>query len=258
LTTAGDNLVVTLYNRHIVSFVKDAGMGGFNYVQFAGTDNMAGYNDGQRDEARFNHPLGVTTDDKGYFYVADRNNHLIRQINPDNDRVGSFGIDNTPGYEDGFSNPHYNEPVFIRWIPNPPDCCGILYVSEDGNHTIRGIVVDGGSVFTLAGNGEPGFIDGTGDEAQFNSPRGIDFDEEGNLFVADFMNNAIRKITPEGVVTTVIKSEGVVSINEGSRLVDGPAGTAQFNGPYGIAVGSDGSLYFSDLYSYAIRKVTFE
>lgn len=261
LTTTGDNLAVTLYNRHVVSFVEDAGMGGFDYVQFAGTDNVAGYNDGQRDEARFNHPLGITTDDEGNFYVADRNNHSIRQLDPDDDEVRTFNGTNTPGYvDDGISggNSRFNEPVFIRWIPNPPDCCGELFMSEAGNHTIRSIVVDGGGTGTVAGNGHPGFNDGTGDEAQFNSPRGIDFDEKGNLFVADFMNNAIRKITPEGVVTTVIKSEGEVSISEGPRLVDGPAGRAQFNGPYGIAVGSDGSLYFTDLYSYAVRKVTFE
>lgn len=257
LAAVGGFPVVTIYNRQVISFVSSTGMG-LDYEWLAGTDNTPGFIDGTRDKARFHNPLGITTDQDGNIYIADRNNHSIRWIDPDDDEVRTFVGTDTPGYVNGFRNPRFNEPMFIRWIPNPPDCCGKLYVSEAGNHTIRSIVVDGGVTNTVAGNGQPGFRDGFRDEAQLNSPRGMAFDEKGNVFVADFLNNAIRKITPEGMVTTVIQSEGEVSINAGPRLIDGPAGTAQFNGPYGIAVGNDGSLFFTDLYSYAVRKIVFE
>ena len=104
-----------------------------------------------------------------------------------------------------------------------------------------------GDVTTLAGSSE-GFVNGTGAAAKFNRPSGLTVDAAGNVFVTDFKNNAIRKITPNGVVTTF--AGGAVGNNNG-------VGTAaQFNGPHDIEIGVDGNFYVVETYGNRIRKIT--
>ena len=105
---------------------------------------------------------------------------------------------------------------------------GAIYVADAGDSPrIRRISLDG-TVFTVAG-GERGFADGVGGAARFNAPSGLAIDAGGTLFVADTGNNAIRRMTPDGTVST-IAGDG----SHGYR--DGPGAQAQFNGPIGVAV----------------------
>ena len=114
---------------------------------------------------------------------------------------------------------------------------GTRYVADAGdNNRIRIIHLDG-TVATLAGSVE-GFIDGSGSAAAFNTPSGLALDREGNLYVADTGNHAIRKVTPQGVVTT-LAGDGVAGSN------DGHAAQARFNGPLGVAVDGACLLYTS-------------
>ena len=125
---------------------------------------------------------------------------------------------------------------------------GTVYVSDAGeSNRIRKIAPEG-SVTVLAGGSE-GFADGAGQQASFNTPSGLAIDADGNLYVADTGNNRIRKVTPEGVVTT-IAGEGT------SGYVDGPAAQARFNGPIGVAVDQAGNLYVADTYNDRIRKIS--
>jgi DNA-binding beta-propeller fold protein YncE len=105
-------------------------------------------------------------------------------------------------------------------------------VADTGNHCIR-VISPAGQVTTLAGAPEPGYADGQGAAARFNFPVGVAVDAEGNLYVADTANHRIRKITPDGKVTTLAGSG-----EPGDA--DGPAGEAQFRAPEGVAVGADG------------------
>ncbi len=124
---------------------------------------------------------------------------------------------------------------------------GTLYVADAGdNNRIRKIAPDG-TVTTLAGGGE-GFADGAGAAASFHTPSGIALDKDGNLYVADTGNNAIRKVTPEGVVTTVAG-------NGSAGDADGPAAEARFNGPMGVALDGKGNVYVADTYNDRIRRI---
>jgi sugar lactone lactonase YvrE len=125
---------------------------------------------------------------------------------------------------------------------------GTIYVSDAGeSNRIRKISPDG-NVITLAGGSE-GFADGAGSSAAFNTPSALALGPDGNLYVADTGNNRIRKITPDGTVSTVAGSGT-------AGYVDGPAAAAQFNGPIGLAISRDGDIYVADTYNDVIRMIT--
>ena len=127
---------------------------------------------------------------------------------------------------------------------------GTIYVADAGeSNSIRKISPDG-NVTTLAG-GREGFADGIGPAASFNTPSALALGPRGDLFVADTGNNRIRKITPEGHVSTVA-GDGKAG------YVDGPVAKAQFNGPIGLAVSEGGDIYVADTYNDVIRMITTE
>ncbi len=124
---------------------------------------------------------------------------------------------------------------------------GNVYVADKVNNRIRKITSDG-TTTTFAGSGTAGAANGTGTAAQFNSPTDIAIGPLGNIYVADTANNRVRKITPEGVVTTYAGSGTAGSAN-------GTSTAAQFNGPTSIAIDASGSLFVADTANHRIRKV---
>ena len=159
-------------------------------------------------------------------------------------QVTPFVGDALPGMVDGAARiARFSDPYGVV-----VDHDGNLYVADAGeNNRIRRIAVDG-SVTTLAGAAE-GFADGVGAQASFNTPSGLTIDEAGNLYLADTGNNAIRKITPQGVVTT-LGGDG----SAGYR--DGAARQARFNGPIAVAVDHHGNVYVADTYNDRIRMIS--
>ena len=128
------------------------------------------------------------------------------------------------------------------------DSAGNVYVSSSNSHTIQKVTPSGG-VITLAGtDGIIGSADGSGSAARFYVPSGLAIDRSGNLYVADMLNNTIRKISPTGAVTTLAGVAG------DPAYADGPRGTARFYYPKGVAVDDSGNVYVCD--SRTIRKVT--
>jgi gliding motility-associated-like protein len=154
------------------------------------------------------------------------------------------GIPEIAGSSDGlafeatFNNPH----------GLAVDDLGNVYVADRFGHKIRKYAQDG-NVTTIAGSGLPGNADGMGLSASFNEPWGICVDNDGNILVADTRNNLIRKITPNGEVTTIAGS-GVFGSSDGQGL------NASFGNPSGLEIDEDGNLYVADHLTHIIRKIS--
>jgi streptogramin lyase len=127
---------------------------------------------------------------------------------------------------------------------------GDLYVVDSGNHAIRRITPSG-VVTTVAGApGVPGAVDGPGTAARFNSPHGITIDRNGNLYVTDRGSHTVRKIAPDGLVSTLAGTPGI------RGNANGAGNTAQFHLPTGIAADASGNIYVADTENYVIRRIT--
>jgi len=207
---------------------------------------QAGYKDGLGPDAQFKVPANIAIDRAGNIYVADTNNHRIRRVSPEGE-VTTLAGPTEAGYAAGYADGSAAEARFDSPRSVAVDAAGNVYVADTGNHCIRVIAPDG-QVVTLAGVKEPGYVDGQGSEARFNFPAGIAVDAEGNLYVADTANHCIRKITPDGTVTTLAG-------NGAPGDVDGLAGEAQFRAPEGVAVGTDGNIYVADTGNHRVRKI---
>ncbi len=248
-------------------------------LTYAGSSQ--GFADGNLAAARFNIVSGVVKDASGNLFVCDRDNHRIRKITPQG--VVSTFAGGTMGFADGTgSAARFNQPYSITI-----DGAGNLYVGDRINHSIRKITT-AGVVTTLAGNGTAGDATGTGSAARFNEPIGIVSDQAGTLYVADYINAKIRKITTAGVVTTYqnilafglaldaagnlygtgyynhfvykYSPTGAYSVVAGQNgtvgNTDGTGTGAQFNFPSGITVDGNGNLYVCDAQNHRIRKIT--
>jgi sugar lactone lactonase YvrE len=128
------------------------------------------------------------------------------------------------------------------------DASGNIYVADTYNHLIRKIT-PAKVVSTFAGSGSPGLVNATGTSASFNNPGGLGIDASGNIYVGDQTSNAIRKITPAGVVSTLAGSSSPAFAN-------GTGTAASFNSPAGIALDGSGNVYVADRTNNMIRKIT--
>jgi IPT/TIG domain/NHL repeat len=236
LDAAGNIYVADASNNFRVRKITPAGdvstLAGGGLNQFA---------DGTGTAASFSVLLGITADGAGNIYVADLGNQRIRKITTGG-VVTTIGGNGTPGYVDGpAATSQFNLPMGVA-----ADNAGNVYVADAGNNRIRKI--SGGVVSTIAGDGTAGFADGAVLSARFSNPMKIKIDASGNLIVLDQNNHRIRKISG-GVVSTVAG-------NGNPGFADGPAGTAQFNAPAGLAIDQAGNLYIGDQINHRIRKIT--
>ena len=155
------------------------------------------------------------------------------------------GVAGSGGFADGpAGSALFSSPLGIAVATN-----GTIFVADSGNHCIRQI--SGGVVSTFAGSPQIwGSVDGTGTNAQFNGPVGLAFDAHGNLFVSDANNDTIRKITPNGAVTTFAGLAGA----DGSA--DGSLSSARFRSPAELAFDRKGDLFVADSFNQSIRKIS--
>lgn len=154
---------------------------------------------------------------------------------------GTAGAVNAVGAAASFNHPQDVAATMV-------DGTAVVYVADTGNNLIRRIDAATGAVTTLAGSTGGGYADGTGAAALFSQPAGIAIDANGNAYVADYGNNAIRKVTPAGVVCTVAGTGA-------QGYVDGPGTQAQFYGPADVAIDKFGNLYVADLSNFRVRKI---
>jgi streptogramin lyase len=209
---------------------------------FAGSGD-GGFLDGTGTAASFNEPAGLAVDAAGNVYVADQGNNSIRKITSAgvvSTLAGSGTIGATNGTGKAAS---FNAPAGVA-----VDASGNVFVADYVNNLIRKIT-PAGVVTTFAGNSNPGTTNGTGAAASFNNPTDLAIDNSGNIFVADYANSMIRKITPAGLVSTFAGS-----VNTGSA--DGTGAAATFDYPVGITMDASGNLYVTDSFNFTIRKIT--
>ena len=280
-----------------------------------------GYDDGRGSEARFHTPSGVAVADDATVYVADTGNHRIRRIAADG-RVTTMAGSGMAGLRDGDGRTaQFNGPIGIAiaagrpaarpapsWIGRllfwlreyrrsaPVEAPAVhLIIADTYNDAIR--LVDGaGTVTTIAGGSGPGFRDGTGPSAQFDTPSGIAVLRDGTALVADTGNSVVRRVTREGEVTTaqwlpidansdvsLYRPTGIAAARDGSFYVtdrrarvlqvlrdgharvlagglggfaDGHGPYARFHNPTGIALDREGALIVADAGNYLLRRVT--
>ncbi|ESU19348.1 hypothetical protein FCR2A7T_19600 [Flavobacterium cauense R2A-7] len=209
---------------------------------FAGSGAIAS-NDAIGTAAGFNYPTVVVMDHFNNLIVVDRSNHKIRKITPDGTvttiaGTGAIGALDGPGLTATF---RYPDGAAV-------DSQGNIFISDQSNHKIRKIDING-VVSTFAGSGVAGFLDATGTAAKFYYPAGMAIDTNDNLYVADYSNHRIRKITSGGVVSTYA---GLAS----AGATDGNLTVAKFNGPTGVGVDTDGNVFVADYYNQKIRKIS--
>jgi len=282
------NIYVADTDNHTIRKVTPEGT---NWVvtTLAGWAGNPGSVNGTGSEARFDSPYGVVADSAGNIYVTDTFNEVIRKLAP----VGTnwtvttlAGLGGNHGSIEGSgSDSRFNGPSSVA-----VDNAGNVYVADQINHTVRKVTSQG-VVTTLAGlAGYGGSQNGTGSVARFNDPDGVAVDGAGNVYVGEYFNGAIRKVTPAGVVTTLATGLGspygvavdsatnlYVADSEGSTIrkvtrfgsvttwagsaglsgnADGLGGAARFNQPSGLAVDSATNVYVADRWNHTIRKVT--
>jgi len=243
--TGGGTEDISLTDGFTVVAVTPPGAASTSVTTIAGSDNTPGFVDGPAPQARFRDLAGIATGPDDAIYVADAGNQRVRVVReqPNSSRVvQTLAGDGTVGYRDGagvqarFSNP---QGVAV-------DAGGAVFVADAGNNRIRRIAPDG-TVTTVAGDGTAGYRNGAGAQARFNGPRGVALDQQGNLYVADTGNSAVRLINLSGDVQTVA-GDGTAGNNDSPN--------ARFNGLQGIGIdGTTVFIYLADSGNHRIRRL---
>ncbi len=210
-------------------------------VVFAGSPGARGGIDGTGTGARFNSPTALVVDGSGNVFVADTYNHAIRRITPAGVVTTLAGKSGTSGYADGTGTAAlFNQPQGLGI-----DSTGNLFVADWVNHTIRKVTPSGVVTTIAGGRGVKGALDGRADLARFDTPTDVAVDATGNLFVTDSGNNAIRKISPTGIVSTVAGIIPTANVPDTSGRVDAIGPAARLAQPRGLAIDQAGRVVFS-------------
>jgi sugar lactone lactonase YvrE len=202
--------------------------------------------------ARLNEPYEVRFDREGNVYWVEMRNHVVRRFSARDQVVSTVAGTGTAGFS-GDGGParraQLNQPHSIQL-----DALGNIYICDIGNHRIRKIEARSGTIQTFAGNGQRAkTIDGSRfADAPLHGPRAIDFDLDGDIWLALREGNAIYKLDTDAGTIHHAAGSGVKGFK------NGPAREATLSGPKGISVGPDGNIYFADTESHTIRRLNRE
>lgn len=222
----------------------------------SGTPPIRGDADGPALDARMRRPRGAALGADGRLVLADSGNHTLRVVRTDATDPGHpvttvatlAGAAGTPGFQDSADGPpRFQEPTAVALAAD-----GTVYVADTGNHAVRRVAPDG-TVTTVAGDGTPGADDSAGAGpagARFDRPMGIALRPDGSLVVADTGNHTLRRIAPDGTVTTLAGAAGTPGATDGEALA-----AARFDGPEAVAVAGDGRILVADTGNHLVRAL---
>ncbi|MGW7712198.1 NHL domain-containing protein [Streptomyces sp. wa1063] len=216
-------------------------------VAGTGVAGFAGDNDAAS-SAQLKNPYGIAVDSTGTLYFSDLSNHRVRKITTDG-KISTVAGTGAAGYAgDGGSaaTAQLNCPREVA-----VDRTGTVYVADSANNRIRKITADG-KISTVAGTGAAGSggDNGRAASAQLNKPYGVAVDSTGALYIAEFGGHRIRRVAADGKITTFAGTGAAGSAGDG-----GPAGSAQLNAPYAVAVDRDDAVYIADSVNHRVRRV---
>jgi uncharacterized protein (TIGR03437 family) len=224
------NLYIADTNNHVIRKVTSGGV----ISTFAGNNQAGSSGDGgAANVAQLNSPTAVALDSANNVYIADTGNNTIRVVAPNGNINTIIGTGNL------------TKPTSIA-----VDASGVLYLTDPGNNRVAKFT--GGRLTIVAGTSVPGFSNdgGQATAAQLNNPKGVAVDAAGNLYITDTNNCRIRKVTPDGVITTIAGNAKIGYTGDG-----GPATAASLSFPYGLALDASGNIYFTDSNNHALREL---
>jgi YVTN family beta-propeller protein len=212
-----------------------------------GTGGYSG-DGGAAPQAQLHAPKAVAVGADGSLYIADTGNHRIRRVSSGGtittvagNGIGGYSGDGGPA---AAAQLNYPENVVLG-------ADGSLYIADRGNNAIRRIASNG-TITTVAGNGTYGYSGdgGLGTAAQLSYPTGVATAADGSLYIVDTSNHCLRRVGPDGTITTVAGNGALGYSGDG-----GPAAAAQLNYPTSVALAADGNLYLADAGNNAIRRI---
>ncbi|MEU5053687.1 NHL repeat-containing protein [Streptomyces sp. NPDC021096] len=239
------SLYIADYQNHRVRKVGPDGV-----ITTVAGDGSKGYggDGGPATAAGLRDPAGVALDGRGNLYIADRFNQRVRRVGPDGiittvagDGTAAFGGDGGPATAASLNFPHA---LVVDGVGN-------LYIADDYNHRVRKVGTDG-VIATVAGDGAEGFggDGGPATAASLHFPHALAIDSAGNLYIADRYNYRVRRVAPDGIITTVAGTGDIGFGGDG-----GPATAAVLDLPQCLAVDGDDNLYITDYGNERVRRV---
>jgi streptogramin lyase len=248
MDTAGNLFITEEYNNIVRKINRVTGQ--VSTVCGTGTGGYAG-DGGPATAAMLDQPGGLCLDKAGNIYIADKNNNRIRKVDRTTGIISTYAGNGTFGYSGDGGAADATKLAFPRGVSI--DTLGNIYIADFGNHRVRKVDAISGNISTVAGTGSPGYAGNNGPAiaARLTDPHGVYVSRRGNLYIADYGNNVVRVVTPDGVMHTVAGS--------GLHGYSGDAGaalSATMQGPTAVCTDQLENLYIADWGNSAIRKVT--
>ena len=232
----------------------------------AGNDVISGFSGdlGLATNAKLYAPEGLCLDKSGNIYIADAGNNRIRKVTLSTGIITTIAGSEILGFS-GDGGPATNAQLFA---PEDVvvDSVGNVFLADAGNNRIRKIAASTGIITTIAGSGPTAVVSagdngdgGPATDALIGSPSGICLDQYGNIYIADYGNNKVRKVdAATGIITTVA---GKSTIGYAGGYIDysgdgGQATDAQFSGPNQLYADNDGNIFISDQWNHVVREIT--
>jgi trimeric autotransporter adhesin len=242
---AGDMLIADTYSEHIRKVIP---AGTITTVAGNGAYRYAG-DGGPATNAALNHPNDIAVDNSGDVLIADLLNERVREVS-NNGTIATVAGNGIAGFSGDNGLATSASLFYPGWLAI--DGSGNLYIADEANYRVRK-VNPAGTITTVAGNGVYGYSgdNGPATSASMSEPAGLAVDAGGNLYIADIYNHVVRKVDTSGTITTIAGNG-----TEGHSGDGGPATSASFESPVGLAVDASGNLFISDEGYPVVRKVT--